>query len=166
MNSRQMNRNNHGFTILEIVVVLVLISILAATVFTRSITTNQINFVGQADKIQNHFRYAHSLAMKRKEFWGISSNGSEYWLYQWESAGDELNPKKLPGQELDKISLSDLGLKMNLFKLFFDNIGKPYIPSPGTNTPLSSDLEIKIETLDESQSRSFYITPETGLMRD
>ena len=80
-----MNRNNHGFTVIEIVVVLVLISIIAATVFGRSITTDQINFVGQVAKITSHVRYAKSMAMKRNETWGVFSSGSEYWMFQ----GDE-----------------------------------------------------------------------------
>ena len=79
-----MKRNNQGFTLVEIVVVLLLISIIAATFFTRSITFPQVNYRGQEEKIQNHIRYAKALAMKRSitdEIWGIICSGSSYWLF-------------------------------------------------------------------------------------
>jgi len=158
-----MKRNSHGFTVIEIVVVLVLISIIAATVFGRSITTDQINFVGQAAKITSHVRYAKSMAMKRNETWGIFSGGSEYWMFQGDE-GDLMNKQDLPGQESDTVSLSDLGLTMTAFILFFDGTGKPY--ELNVSNPLISDLQINIQTQDLSQSKLFYITPETGLVRD
>ena len=158
-----MKRNNHGFTLIEIVVVLVLISIIAATVFTRSITTDQINFVGQADKIISHVYYAQSMAMKRNEVWGIFNTGNEYWLFQWKNPGDEVNRKHLPGYESDIISLSELKITMSYFLLYFDGIGKPY--EMNAYNPIATDLEITISNLDSSQSKIFYITPETGLIR-
>ena len=44
-----MIHKEHGFTLIEIVVVMVLISIVAAAVFTRSITTDQAHFIAFAD---------------------------------------------------------------------------------------------------------------------
>jgi len=158
-----MYRNNHGFTLIEIVVVLVLISIIAATVFGRSITIDQINFVGQAAKIASHVRYAKSMAMKRSETWGVFSSGNEYWMFQG-NEGNLMNKQDLPGQESNTVSLSDLGLTMTTFILFFDGTGKPY--ELNLSNPLISDLQINIQTQDLSQSKLFYITPETGLVRD
>ena len=61
-------KNSHGFTIIEIVVVLLLISIVAAAVFQRSISTDQMNFRSQFDKIQNQVRYPQSIAIKQSEW--------------------------------------------------------------------------------------------------
>jgi len=158
-----MKRNDRGFTVLEVVVVLVLISIIAAATFTRSITTDQINFLGQADKIISHIRYAQSMAMKRNEVWGIFNTENDYWLFQWTEPGYEANMKRLPGQETDIISLLDLNLHMDYFVLYFDGIGKPY--EQNRYNPLTTELGIKIENSDRSQSKTFYITPETGLIR-
>lgn len=58
-----MKRNEHGFTLVEIVVVLVWISIIAGTVITRSITSDQIHISAQTEIIKKHIRYAQSLAM-------------------------------------------------------------------------------------------------------
>lgn len=145
------------------VVVMLLISIIAAAVFSRSITTSQIEFVGQVDKIRNQIRYPQSMAMKRNETWGVFSSGSEYWMFQG-NEGDLMNKQDLPGQESDTVSLSDLGLTMTTFILFFDGTGKPY--ELNLSNPLISDLQINIQTQDLSQSKLFYITPETGLVRN
>jgi len=160
-----MKRNDQGFTIIEIVVVLVLVSIIATTVFTRSITTDQINMSAQTEVVKSHIRYAQSQAMKRSENWGIFGNGSEYWLFgPWVSPSEvSSNPVRLPGQNSDKISMSELGLDINPpFIIYFDGFGRPFQFIGG---PFVVDLTITIEKLpDRAQSRSFVITAETGLI--
>ncbi|CAB1075054.1 hypothetical protein D1AOALGA4SA_2874 [Olavius algarvensis Delta 1 endosymbiont] len=160
-----MKRYDHGFTLIEIVVVLVLVSIVATTVFTRSITTDQINLNAQTEVVKSHIRYAQSLAMKRSENWGIFGNSSEYWLFgPWVSPTEvSSNPVRLPGQNSNKISMSDLGLDINPpFIIYFDGYGRPIDFIGG---PLVADLSITIEKLpDRTQSRSFVITAETGLV--
>ena len=117
-NETKMSRNIRGFTLVEITVVVVLIGIIAAVVFTRSIATVEINVVGQADKIRNHIRYAQSMAMKRNEVWVISCDAAQYWL-----SDITLNPVELPGVTTDRISLSDLGVSMNNFAVYFVHWG-------------------------------------------
>ncbi len=170
--SIKMTRNNRGFTIVEIIVVLVLISIIAAATFTRSITTDQINFVGQVDKILSHIRYTKSLAMKRgqgdnTERWGIFCTANDYWLFHWiddGTAGDEAIAIKFPGEENGIITLADLGVDMDFFLLYFDNLGKPYTTNAFNN--LTSDLSITISSAaDATVSREIIITPETGFIK-
>ena len=168
-----MNRNDQGFTLLEIVVVMVLISIIAATVFTRSITTDQINFSGQVQKIKAHIRYAQSQAMKRSEIWGIKSDGlnpGSYWMFSEENdlvdPDNTLYQKALPGEDAVKVSLADLNLTLSGFTIFFDELGKPYssYTDPNTNTPLAGNLTITVAAA--AQSQNLTITPETGLIRN
>ncbi len=163
-----MNRNRDGFTLIEMVVVLLLISIIAAAVFTRTISTGQINFVGQVDKIRNQIRYAQSLAMKRSEVWQFVSDTNDYWVLDGSS-----NFVTLPGEKTAKISLADLGINMNVnggsFNVYFDRYGKPYHSwtDETNNTPVTtgSPLEITISAVvDASVSRKLVITPETGLV--
>jgi len=157
--SLKINRNSRGFTIIEIVVVLVLISIIAAATFRRSITTDQMNFVSQYDKIQNQVRYPQSMAMKRGTEWGFTCDANDYWIF---SGTNKDNGSKLPGQEVIKISLADLGVTMDPFTVIFNSYGIPY--SPDWNTQLSAELVINL-TDSGSESRSFTIVPETGLIR-
>jgi MSHA pilin protein MshC len=159
-------RNHRGFTLIEIVVVLVLISIVAATVFTRSITTDQINISAQTEKIKSHIRYAQSLAMKRNQRWGIFCGGNEYWLFgPWSSIGNEFNPVQIPGQDAAKISLPDLSIDLSPdFIIYFDGYGKPFQLNPFPRELLANKQITVKSSLDDTQSRTFNITAETGLI--
>jgi hypothetical protein len=75
-----------------------------------------------------------------------------------------VNRKHLPGYETDIISLLDLNLNMDYFVLYFDGIGKPY--ENNRYNPLTTDLGITIQNSDSSQSKTFFITAETGLIRN
>jgi len=163
---RPMKPNDHGFTLIEIVVVLVLISIVATTVFTRSITADELNLVSRAEKIQAHIRYAQSMAMKGNDVWGIYCFGNKYSLFK----ENFLLKVKLPGENSDEIDLNGSGVNIPNFPLFFDNFGRPYFVYP--SDPVTSAVEgangsltIKIQsTEDTSIVRKLSITPETGLI--
>ena len=157
----------HGFTLIEIVVVMLLISIVSATVFTRSITTVDINLRGRAEKVQNHIRYAQSMALKTNKVWGIASIGPQYWMF----SGNDFNTgiKKLPGEETDKIFLDGSGVDLNNFFLFFDEFGKPYkiYTDAENNVPVAAGNSLTITITSEedlSINRKLSITPETGLI--
>ncbi len=158
--------NNHGFTLIEIVVVLVLISIIAAAAFQRSISTDQMNFRSQFDKIQNQVRYPQSIAMKRSEWWGFAYDTAtkDYWIFTGTNKDDVANQRRLPGQEDVKISLTDLGVTITSgsFTVLFDSYGIPY--SPDWSTKMSAPLAVDL-TDSGSNSRSFTILPETGLVK-
>ena len=156
-----MNRNNHGFTLVEITVVVILIGIIAAAVFARSISIDQINIVGEVDKIRNHIRYAQSMAMKRNDVWVISCDATQYWL------SDNiitLNPVALPGATSDRISLADLGVSMNAFAVYFDPLGIPYhsYTDEDNNTPVTPGNPRNIVISAGSESRTLTVTPQTG----
>jgi hypothetical protein len=147
--------------LVEITVVVVLIGIIAAVVFARSISTDPINLVGQVDKIRNHIRYAQSMAMKRNEVWVISCDATQYWL-----SDITLNPVKLPGVRADRISLADLGVGMNAFAVYFDPLGMPYhsYVDKDNNTPVTPGNPRTITILGGSESRTLTVTPQTGLI--
>jgi prepilin-type N-terminal cleavage/methylation domain-containing protein len=154
-----MTRNNRGFTLVEITVVVILIGIIAAAVFARSISTDRINIVGEVDKIRNHIRYAQSMAMKRNEVWVISCNATQYWL-----SDITLNPVPLPGATSDRISLAALGVSMNAFAVYFDRLGIPYhsYTDEDTNTPVTPGNARIITISAGSESRTLTVTPQTG----
>jgi prepilin-type N-terminal cleavage/methylation domain-containing protein len=90
-----MQRNQQGFTLIEITAVLVLMAIISAYVIGRSVNTEQIDLAVQTDRIRNQIRYAHSMAMKRSDrIWGIKNDtdNKQYWLFSLQipvTAGDE-----------------------------------------------------------------------------
>lgn len=168
-----MKPNDHGFTLIEIVIVMVLISIVAATVFTRSITNDELNLISRAEKIQSHIRYAQSMAMKTNDVWGIVGTAAtetapaQYWLFNKNFS----TVVKLPGESSDKIDLSVSRVNINTFPLYFDNFGRPYRRYDPANSIYEAvdngdhALTITIESTDDTSiKRILSITPETGLI--
>jgi prepilin-type N-terminal cleavage/methylation domain-containing protein len=154
-------KNKAGFTLIEMAVVLILISVIAAYVIGRSITTEQIELAGNVDKIRNHIRYAQSMAMKRSDMvWGISCDGNNYWFFQANIA----SRVRFPGETADQISLTDLGISMNAFTVVFDRFGIPYSDIALTN-PISAANPLSIGISAGPQTRTLTITPETGLIQ-
>ena len=156
-----MNPNNRGFTLVEVTVVVVLIGIIAAVVFARSISTDPINLVGQVDKIRNHIRYAQSMAMKLNEEWVISCDATQYWL-----SDNTLTAVKLPGATTDQISLADLGVSMTAFAVYFDPLGIPYhsYVDKDNNNPVTPGNPRVITISAGSESHTLTVTPETGFI--
>jgi MSHA pilin protein MshC len=157
----EMNRKDPGFTLVEIIVVLLLISIIAATVFSRATNTDRLNFVSQVEIIKNQIRYPQSIAMKRGEFWGFSSDASEYWIFSGTNKDNVAAQERLPGERTDKLSLNDLGVTMEAFTVYFDKYGRPFWNDP--TDPITDQREINL-TDSGSWSQSIKIIGETGLV--
>jgi prepilin-type N-terminal cleavage/methylation domain-containing protein len=158
-----MPRNQFGFTLIEITVVLVLMAIIAAYVIGRSIGTEQIDLAAQADKIRNQIRYVQSKSMKQSDaIWGITSSSNQYWMFK----NDPGTPEMLPGERNAQITLADLGIdSLTAFTLFFDRFGIPYTAYADAthNAPLDNPLTIIVST--GAQSRNIRVIPETGLIQ-
>jgi len=96
-------RNNRGFTIIEIVVVLIILAILTATVTSRyiSISTDVPN---EREILKSSLRFAQTKALNDAiddNTWGISftSGGSSYTLVYIDIAsGVTTSPINLPGE--------------------------------------------------------------------
>jgi MSHA pilin protein MshC len=158
-----------GFTLVEMVVVLLLMTIIAATVLSRAVTTTNIDLNSETDKFRNHLRFAQAEAMKRSNtVWGIKSAGTEYWLFRNTAPDNPANEVKLPGVSYSagssRISEADIGVALSDFTVFFDRIGKPYTAytDEAVNTPLAAQMAINVTS---GESRTITIEPETGLVR-
>ena len=176
-----MKRDQHGFTLVEITAVLVLMAIISAYVIGRSINTEQIDLAGQTDKIRIQIRYAQAMGMKRSDtdkIWGIKFDpgNDQYWLFSVDipvvaNAEDlPVNQVTFPGEQNKKVSAADFGVDINplaLPLLFFDRLGKPYkqyidIDDPG-NDDLDNPLTITLSA--SGQDRTITLIPETGLVQ-
>ncbi len=171
-----MPRNQQGFTLIEITVVLVLMAIISAYVIGRSIGTGQIDIAAQTDKIRNQIRYVQATAMKQSDrIWGIKCNTGtdQYWMF-FATVPVDVNEPDLeaqqvifPGERDKKVSLAGTGIDdmSPSFTLFFDRIGKPYSAyvDATNNAPLVNPLIIIVSA--GAQSRSLRLMPETGLIQ-
>ncbi len=151
-----------GFSIFELVVVLLLMSVLAAALASRSITTTNMDLNSATDQLRNHLRLAQADAMKRSPaVWGISYANGDYWLFS-STPSTRVN---FPGAAGDHISLPNgIGIS-GLTNIYFDRIGKPYTAytDPSNNTQLASTMTITVSG--GGDTRTITVTPETGLIR-
>lgn len=155
---------------IEMVVVLLLMTIIAATVLGRSIGTSELDLNSETDKIRNHLRFAQAEAMKRSNtVWGIKFNPaqSEYWLFRGTTPDNDGDQVRLPGViytgTSNKVSLpSGISIATTLDQntVFFNSIGKPY--SPDAVTAVTTQKSV---TVTSGETRSITIAPETGLIR-
>ena len=185
--ARPPQRYQNGFTLVEITAVLVMMAIIAAYVIGRSATTDQVDVVGQTDRIRNQIRYAQASAMRQSNrVWGVKFDTStnQYWLFSItpDTEGGEIEPdieageedlaanrREFPGENTDIISFADLDLDdiTPSFTLFFNRIGKPYTAyfkenDPG-NVALANNLVITVSA--KGESRTITVIPETGLLQ-
>lgn len=157
-----------GFTLIEIIAVLIVLGVLAAIVINRAMSTASTNRVAQESVIKNHIRYAQATAMKQGMIWGIKCDGTDYWLFRTNAPDTPANQIVLPDEDNAKVTLADKNITMTAFTVFFDANGRPYTTytDAATNTPVStaSPLSITVNSVPASSPVTFGITPETGFM--
>ena len=121
-------RSIKGFTILEIVAVLLIVGIVSAVVLSRITSTNQTDLISQLEVVKSHLRYAQSRAMNSDTVWGIHfASATTYYLFQ--GAGSTV-PVKLLGEENATVSLTAKGSNLTITppeggRVAFDGFGSP-----------------------------------------
>ena len=154
-------KNNLGFTIIEIVAVLIVMSIITAFAVGR-VADNKPELIAQKEVLKVHLRYAQSRAMNSNDNYGIETDGNTYRLFRVSNA----NIIRFPGEKLDYIDLAALGLSLSMTTplgnvVFFDSRGIPYTDNSGI-------LQVGDRTLTLSSgtdNESITITPNTGFIQ-
>lgn len=161
-----MGKNNRGFTLVEIIAVLIIIGIVAAVAISKTMSTAATSRISQESVIKNHIRFAQSNAMKRGEIWGVKCSGAAYWLFRTNAPDTPANQVVLPNEDTAQVSLAGKSVTMTAFTVFFDGFGKPYTAytDATTNTPLAAPLAITVGSLPAGSSGTFSIAQETGFI--
>jgi prepilin-type N-terminal cleavage/methylation domain-containing protein len=176
----KMHKNENGFTILEIIAVLVIMGILIAVAVSRSVNVTPELYAG-ADTLRMHLRYAQTLAMNSTPtapgvpvIWGIGGNANSYWLFPGIVSNNPANYVRLPEEDkyvnADKtinLPAKKIGLGGN-FTVLFDDRGIPYTAytDATTNTPLANNLTITVSpTSGGAAPINVIIMPLTGYVQ-
>ena len=155
-----------GFTIIEIVVVLIVMSIIVAFAIGRGRVTSA-DLKVQTEVLKSQMRHAQARAMNDNVPWGIQTNstGGGYWLFKYDPDTTTLTVVRLPGENENTVDLAAEGMSMTAGTYSFDDRGIPYYAlfsgtPPGA--PLTVNRSITISK--GSDNYSITITKNTGFI--
>ena len=132
---RYFRKDNKGFTLIEIIIVLMLVCIIGAVILISGVySTSGNDLPSQTEVIKGHLRYAQARAMNTNTIWGIDfftgAATSCYQLFKYDPASDTRTNMVLPGNDPNNpgpVYFSD-GIKISAdLTVSFDTWGKPFI---------------------------------------
>ena len=164
-------KHSRGFTVIEIIAILLIIAILGVVVVSRMTSTKPYNVAAEVETLKANLRYAQFRAMSDADkrvssnatTWGISFSGNSYTLQKTEVGvvptttnfpGDNSPTHNFPGG----ISLTtSLGTPVTIT---YDAWGIPSV----SGTPITLDLTITIKITDGTSSQTITVTKNTGFI--
>ncbi len=139
--------DSRGFTLIEIISVLVLLGILAAVVANKSFDNNGAEVSGEIEVVKGYLRFAQIRAMNSSTSWGILFAGNSYTLQN--NGGASTVP--LPGQNTATYNLPTGTVSSSINPVVFNQWG-----DPGAN--------ITVTVTVGANSQTFTITQITGFI--
>lgn len=139
-----------GFTLVEVIAVVVVMGILAAMVAPRFILTDLS--AGQlATLVRGHMRYAQLRAMDNEAIWGIRYTAATNTYTLFEMVGNTETQRAFPGDTDIGVVLTDEGFTIPTgdFIFSFDRRGQPYTDA-GATTLLAANATVTLTDADDN----------------
>ncbi|MBN2568954.1 MAG: type II secretion system protein [Deltaproteobacteria bacterium] len=153
---RHSGKHDRGFTLIEIVAVLIVIGIIGTAVTISSVySTSANNLAAQVEVIKGHLRYAQARAMSSDAIWGINFSSDTYFLFKNGNINDTVF---LPAETSDSVTLP-AGMTITVATVSFDSWGKPYTDAAATAQG-GADISVSLGGTSETIS----ITNNTGFI--
>jgi prepilin-type N-terminal cleavage/methylation domain-containing protein len=127
--------SDRGFTLIEVIAVLIMVGILTAVVISRLTGTATYSAPSAAEELKTHLRYAQTRAMSSSSVWGVFfTDGGHYTIFYGGNTGNTTTP---PGSDGATVDLSSRGLSVSENGgvpgvIAFDSWGKPYTDATGS----------------------------------
>lgn len=170
--------NSRGFTLIEVIAVLVLLGILSAVIFFAA-SDRDTELHPATEALKFHLRYAQTQAMNRNTIapdnlnrtanpWGIQCDRNRYRLFERDPVLGDVTRilPDIPEGGLDPdgwVSLQDKHARTNAaFTLLFDDRGIPY--NGNLAQPLAAALTIRVTDTRTGASRTFRVRRLTGFV--
>jgi MSHA pilin protein MshC len=119
---RVRSKSNQGFTLIEVVAVLIILGILGVVVVSRMSSTSTYGVKSQAEVLKSHIRYAQTMAMGTGTIWGIDVDDSKrYYLFK----GTTANMVILPGADSNPVILKANEPSLSTGTVRFNGKGSP-----------------------------------------
>lgn len=161
-------QNRQGFTLLEIIMVLVVIGILSAYVAITSIgIINTTNEQSELSQVKAHLKYAQGRAINSNSIWGIHFSGGNYALFQYTTSATF---RFFPGMEKPIASPTENDCKIPMPKslttythyIWFDLWGRAYENATTLNPTGATPIAVNTKFL----SDKITIEANTGYIHD
>jgi MSHA pilin protein MshC len=126
MLTKMTRRNSKGFTLIEIVAVLIVLGILAAVVLSR-FSGNEHEAITAMEEYKSVIRYVQSRALSTEAIWGVENQGNRYRVYRVQNGTQVYF--STPGMDADAshwVSLPS-GFIITSGTISFDSWGVPYV---------------------------------------
>jgi prepilin-type N-terminal cleavage/methylation domain-containing protein len=173
--------NRKGFTLLEVVAVLVIMGIITAVALTR-LVSNQNNLIAATDILTSHLRLAQARAMSTSadnvttfSVWGVRFiSATQYHLFYCAntSACDPTiaaNQVRFLGADSIIMGLAQKGVQVTngALILAFDRFGTPYdavADVPDSSKARAAQLTLTLQD-NKGNTRTINVTPQTGMIK-
>lgn len=143
-----------GFTLIEIVTVLVVFGILSVLLASHFGNDDKGALAARLSELRSQLRYVQLAAMKNgSPYLAMVCDGTSYWA-QYDNGTLLL----LPSESAARVTLSDKSLTVSAFNLRFDALGIPHDGTSGAK--LTAPLTIQVTRA--GVSGSIGVSPETG----
>jgi prepilin-type N-terminal cleavage/methylation domain-containing protein len=156
-----------GFTLVETIAVLVLLSIVAIVTLVGIPPLEQHRRIVEINTLKSHLRYAQAMAMATERIWGIGFDDSATYRLLEDGVDSD---QSLPGA--DTTDADGLALTVNLVSLEidkkcrinFDAMGAPVAKSGGQWTAVQDEDASDISIRQKDGTELFQVTPVTGFI--
>ncbi|MFH1153087.1 MAG: prepilin-type N-terminal cleavage/methylation domain-containing protein [Pseudomonadota bacterium] len=151
--------STRGFTLLEIVAVLVLLGILTAVAMTGTTDLTDDAFkAGEPERAKAHLRYAQARAMSDQTGrYFIDFTGNSYCLKRYDFKTRACSTLPLPGEAGQTVTLQG-GITLAVDrKIGFSGLGTPLSGSPGSMTDFTGALAFNGTDTSIKINKSGYI---------
>ena len=149
-----------GFTLIEIIAVLLLIGILAVAAVNRN-TVQGAQAIAEADALRSALRYAQARAMADIYTWGVTRSSGAYQLV---SDNPDIASPVLPGQGSGTRTMPSGVVLSGASTILFDARGRPVSGNiaavGGTAAPVAANQTISVT--ESSKTETITVTPYTG----
>lgn len=163
-------RRERGFTLMEVILVLVIVSLLTVVVLARNAPVlARAKLQGEVELLKTQLRYAQARSLNANEVWGIKADNTDLWLFR---DGDEDEKVTLPGESGETVLYNDAddrkkGLRVAPFLVSFDDRGRPCTDAAGTVlAATATDTTVTVSlTSGGLPPVDINITPNTGFIQ-
>lgn len=149
-------KDSHGFTIIEMIAILLIIGVLSAVAISKVSATDTYSLTSEVETLKAHLRFAQARAMSHEDSWGISLATDSYTLLK----NGTTAPYKLPNENSATHTFQNgVSKTSGATIVVFDKWGRP-VDTLGN--PVTDPIPI---TLSGSHTITFTVTKNTGFIQ-